>query len=409
MTISPPYNVKIINDTDSSIKILASGFDRLILAVDVKWNDESFFEYLKGLKEKAKENNRETIGLIGKEENTEWYFNMNQSGSKGWEWVLKGQEFTLIIGNWLTPISRPSIMIDIGSETLWRVGPREAVEWIMNLIRSVGGEIISVKPSRVDLCVDVLMPDELWTDDLKRYRVTRARKFHPYFEDDRLTGMMIGKGGISARLYDKVFEIERQSKKYWMFDIWKLEEIPEGMKVIRIEFQLRREVIREVAIDTIDDLFKYPDNLWAYCTKNWLKFQDMPGKHHTQRETLNWWKEIQNGFMGVQDAVPIIRNKALRIEEEALRNQALGYLTSLVALEMEEMGLNIPHRINFKEAILSIINSSERIGKDDNDFMDEVQRKRIKYHRSMAKMEQVRERRSELGFPIGNIDAKRIN
>ena len=88
MTISPPYNVKIINNIDSSIKILASGFDRLILAVDVKWNDESFFEYLKGLKEKAKENNRETIGSIGKEENMEWYFNTNQSDSKGWEWVL---------------------------------------------------------------------------------------------------------------------------------------------------------------------------------------------------------------------------------------------------------------------------------------------------------------------------------
>jgi hypothetical protein len=46
-----------------------------------------------------------------------------------------------------------------------------------------------------------------------------------------------------------------------MYDIWKLEDIPKDKKVIRVEFQLRRQAIKEVGIDTIDDLFKHPDNL----------------------------------------------------------------------------------------------------------------------------------------------------
>jgi len=53
------------------------------------------------------------------------------------------------------------------------------------------------------------MPDSLWTDELKDYRVTRARKFHPYYENERLTGMMIGKDDE-----DFVNEVLRKKAKY---------------------------------------------------------------------------------------------------------------------------------------------------------------------------------------------------
>jgi hypothetical protein len=55
MTISPPAKVNLGDYNTADVKILTSGFDRLILAVNVNWSDQSLFEYLKGLKEKAKE------------------------------------------------------------------------------------------------------------------------------------------------------------------------------------------------------------------------------------------------------------------------------------------------------------------------------------------------------------------
>lgn len=113
--------------------------------------------------------------------------------------------------------------------------------------------------------------------------------------------------------------------------------------------------------------------------------------------------------MGVQEAEPLIRNKAIGIQEEQIRKQALGFLTSLAAVEMEERGLDMPVRKNFREIISSIFNNTERLGKDDNDFMDEVIRKRVRYHRAMTKMDQAREKRSELGFPVGKGSAKRIH
>jgi hypothetical protein len=410
MTISPPYKVKIKNINDFKVKILTSGFDRLILSADVKWSDESLFQYFKGLKEKAKADNKETPGSLGKDENMKWLFNMNPSGAKGWEWLLKGQEFTLTIGDWLVPISRPSMMIDIGSETLWRVGARDSIDYILNLINSKGGKITTVKPSRVDICADVLMPNELWTDELKDYIVTRARKFTPYYDDGRLTGMMIGRGSISARLYDKFFEIIDKSKKLWMFPIWNLENFPgENEKVIRVEFQLRREALKEVNIDSLESLFGFVDNLWAYCTKNWLKFQDRPGTHHTQRETFDWWTQIQNGFMGIQEATPLIRNKAIKIKIEQLMSQIFGLSTSLEALEMELNNLDIFERRNFKDAILSIFSNIEKISKTDNDFNNEVLRKRSGYHRAMTRMIQVREKQTALGFPTDKGSGKRIH
>jgi hypothetical protein len=408
MTISPPSKVKPLNMNHSKVKILTSGIDRLILSSDVKWSDESLFEYLHELKVKAKANNKEAPGSLGIDENSKWHFNMNPSGAKGWEWILKGHDFTLTIGDWLTPISRPSIMIDIGSETLWCMGPKDAVELILSLIAHIGGEIINVKPSRVDLCLDVLMPDDLWSEKLKDYRVTRARKFHPYYDNEILTGMMIGKGNVSARLYDKIFEITTKSYKFWMFNIWNLENHPEEEKVIRIEFQLRREAIKDLGINSVNDLFGHPENVWAYCTQDWLKFQDNPGAHHTQRETFDWWIQIQNSFMGIQDAEPLIRNKAIRIDEEQIRKQTMGYLTSLAAIEMIERGIDMPVKINFREVILSIFNDVERIGKDDDDFFDEVMRKFANYNRAIVRTNQTREKRYELGFPVGSSSGKRI-
>jgi hypothetical protein len=53
---------------------------------------------------------------------------------------------------------------------------------------------------------------------------------------------------------------------------------------------------KKLGIHTLDILFAMIINVWSYCTKEWLKFQDNPGKQSHQRNTFSWWKEIQDGF-----------------------------------------------------------------------------------------------------------------
>ena len=91
-----------------------------------------------------------------------------------------------------------------------------------------------------------------------------------------MKGISIGKGNISARLYDKPLEIKQQSKKYWMYDVWGINknDLDDNHKIIRVEFQLRRELIKDLGANYFEDLLKGYGKIWAYCTQKWLKFQD---------------------------------------------------------------------------------------------------------------------------------------
>ncbi len=316
-TISPPANVKTLNF--SKYQILASGIDTLNLAIDVSWSDEGLFEYLAEKKEKARRENIEVSGtLYQKDSSDDWKFQVYPAGSKGYEWLLIGREFTFKVGNWIKPMSKPSIMAEIRSETLWCLGVEASIKRVLNLFENTGGRIINVKPSRIDLCVDMLFPAEKWNLNLSEFKVTRAAGHNLYFKHNKLEGFTIGKGKISARLYDKITEINQKSKKFWMFDIWGLDASSQNNeKVIRVELQLRREAIKELCNGSIWHLLENIDGLWAYCTQNWLKFQDNPEKHHTQRTTLEWWKAVQNGYKGAQKAAPLVRSTAFHRHQTA--------------------------------------------------------------------------------------------
>ena len=172
--------------------------------------------------------------------------------------------------------------------------------------------------------MDMLIPDCEWDGELFRDKVSRARKVAYYTKSNILTGVHIGKDDLSCRLYDKVEEIETQSHKTWMYDVWGISEVPETKRVIRVEFQLRREPLKNLGIDTIEDCLKILDSIWGYCTQKWLKFQTNPGKHHTQRKTLGWWQTVQNNFIGVSDPVPAIRAKAVRTTQFPIGNSGRG-------------------------------------------------------------------------------------
>jgi hypothetical protein len=373
MTISHPANVN---------NILASGVDTLVISLNIDWRDTALFAILDEVKEKAKQYSFDYPGHL-KHFNPEevWLFTIKPHGTKGFSWILSGSDFSFKIVNSPEPGSRPNAMIEIRSEALWRLGPEEVIKIALSLIKANGGHIIEAKPSRVDLCVDFLIPEEIWSSDLMEYAVTRASDFAPYYRFKKLTGIRIGKGAISARLYDKPLEIQQQSRKVWMFDIWGLNEVPKGKKIIRIEFQLRREVLRDIKIKNIDDLFQKIDGVWAYCTKSWLKFQDRPGLHHTQRTTFDWYEEIQNGFAGVQGAEPLVREKAVRIDKQRLIQQANGLIIALHAIDQEEKSADRDKPVNIEDCLYSYVDELSKHHPSPSEIQAKVTRKRSKYHR----------------------------
>ncbi|MHB8828757.1 MAG: hypothetical protein ACYC6Q_04400 [Syntrophales bacterium] len=373
MTISHPSKVK---------NILASGVDSLVISMNLSWKDTAIFTVLDELKDKAKENGVEYPGKINHFMPEEvWPFIIKPHGSKGFSWILSGGDFSFKIANSQEPGSRPNVMAEIRSETLWRLGPEEAVKIALGLITANGGHNIEAKLSRVDLCVDFLMPEDRWSQGLMDYAVTRATDFAPYYRNMKLTGIRIGKGIFSARLYDKPMEIQQQSKKIWMYDVWGIEAVPEGKKIIRIEFQMRREALKQIGLNKAEYLFQKSSSAWAYLTKNWLKFQDRPGLHHTQRKTLKWYEEIQNGFQGVQGAEPLIREKAVNMDKKRLMQQANGLIKSIHAIDQEEKREDREKPIRMEDCLDSYTEELRKHPENPSEIKANIAKKRARYHR----------------------------
>ena len=124
------------------------------------------------------------------------------------------------------------------------------------------------------------------------------------------------------------------------------------------------------------------NQLWAYLTTLWLKFQDRPGTHHNQRETLDWWKKVQGGYKGSQDANPAIRHKAFKVDKRKLAQQMYGLMTSLQAAELEDKLLEENHPVTLEDCLHTYIRELINIQKNTEDLTMVVNRKRPKYHRS---------------------------
>ncbi len=236
---------------------------------------------------------------------------MKPNGKNGHEWILPNKEFDISFGAWKRPQSKPSVLVKISSEALWHLGAENTVEKIIQILLSQGGTRITLKPSRVDLCVDALFSENTFTLKLIDLSTTRSTYMAPHINHKKMTGLSIGKRDFSARLYDKPLEIRQQSKKFWMYDIWGIKEVPKGQRIIRTEFQLRRAALKQLAINDTIDLFLHCDRIWGYCSPKWLQFQTKPGKTHTQKKTPAWWETIPKGFMGgTRPNPPLTRNKS---------------------------------------------------------------------------------------------------
>ncbi len=373
MTNRHPPNVK---------KILASGIDSLVISMSIDWEDETLFTTLDELKETAISYGNDFPGNIKHINHEEVYpFLIKPHGTKGFTWILTGKDFTYKIANSTAPTPRPNAMIEFRSEALWRLGAAEVLKIALDILKANGGHIIEIKLSRVDLCVDFLMPEKRWSQGLMDYAVTRANDFEPHYPNRKFSGISIGKGAISARLYDKALEIQQQSKKFWMFKIWNIEEVPAGKKIIRIEFQLRREILKELGLNTPDDLFQKIKEAWAYCTKNWLKFQDRPDLHHTQQKTLKWYEELQDGFQGAQGAQPLVRKKAVSTDKRQLMQQANGLIMSLHAINQEEKGEKRDKPVNIEDCLNTYAKELEKNPPGQEKVTAKINKKRSKCHR----------------------------
>ena len=379
-------------------RVLCSGFDTLVLALSICWKNDEFFKLLTQLKINAVAQKAPMPGAI-EAGGDRWIFNVRPHGTEGYAFLLNSHDYNIKLVQSMIPRARPSAMVEIRSATLWEFGPNKAVERILNLLISQGADIDKAMASRGDPCLDILLPEAIWNAELPRKSVKRASSGGIYLDDDVLCGFKIGAGNILVRLYDKPYEIKTKSKKSWMYDLWKLKEVPAGSRIVRVEFQLRREALQELGIDTIWELLNHSGNLWAYLTEKWIKFQDCPEIHHTQQKTLPWWKTVQRGFVGAQGSCPLIRAKSINANKVQISQQLFGQLSSVLALESDG-DITPGGEIQIEEPLSKVIECAALIGMNPSKLYERVRRKMARYVQDIEKFRKAQEERKAKGLPV---------
>jgi len=183
-----------------------------------------------------------------------WTLSVRPYGSSsGFPLVLDHSDFTIECGEF----NNPSFYVTFRSAALWRRGATALHETFVAWAASVGLVATrSEKLSRVDFTFDYWLSAVDFTPDSV---VSLSAKDSLHREDGAIQTITYGKSDVVLRIYNKVAEIEQQSHKVWLFDLWGVKE-----DVWRIEWQVRKDVLRRFGIRTFDDLFDGQGDVLRY-------------------------------------------------------------------------------------------------------------------------------------------------
>ncbi len=233
----------------------------------------------------------------------------------------------------ITPKTKmPAARFQPRAEFIHGAGPGPVVEWFRSLVEAeCGPAYLSV--SRVDLHSD-WQGWGLCGNDRARF-VCRAKDRVTYETSEDFTGFQFGKRSsksVSARIYDKTAESAEQGTDYWP-DIWG-PSYRHGEPVVRVEFELNREALREYKLETPEDVLGATGALWANLTGNWLTFR-VPTDDGTRSRwpVAPEWEQVRRSRVGEGSfGIKRVYDGKRRGQLRSLAPGLVGYLTAFAAL-----------------------------------------------------------------------------
>jgi len=277
-------------------ELLTCGIDTLDMSLYVKWDEN--WEHLKDVFDGRKELAQGCNGIPIDKTDIRPHIFMPTAKAPNFRYKLKFPEYIIDIGIAQTyKGTSPNVYISITSEALWLVGIDDVISIIRKDIESFGGHIEQIKPSRCDLCADFRIPGGLSFEFLREHMVSRCTKLRPFLEGDTLETLYVGgkKADAQIRIYDKGKEIENNRKEpfsnaRWMH-VWQTNDLTD---VWRFEFQLRRPLLKQFRIDTIEDLKTKAASVWRYLTKEWFSLRNPDNENQSRRTFYREWRNVQS-------------------------------------------------------------------------------------------------------------------
>ena len=228
----------------------------------------------------------------------------------------------------------PMAYVKVSAEYLAHKGPRVVLEELKALLADLGKLTGIILVSRVDLAADFVSAYLMDSWDRSAW-VTRASEIQSHSKDQHFTGWSIGMGGvIAARLYDKTREII-QSGKDWAMLLWLPAGWKSGETVWRLEFELKREVLKQLQLSSLESVLDHLTGLWRYASTQWLRLT-VPNPDDATRSrwpTHPLWESLASVDWQSPSNVLLARFSNTRPPEEwRLVSVAHGALTSYMAM-----------------------------------------------------------------------------
>jgi hypothetical protein len=267
----------------------------------------------------------------------------------------------------------PAIYVQPRTEFLQGCGPRGAVEWFRDLLESECGAVL-FSVHRLDLFGDFQGWDPV--GDSRNEFVCRAKSRHLYEDDGVFNGLIFGArktGTVLARVYDKTIESAKTGSGYWPM-IWG-ERFDPDRSVIRVEFELGRNGLREYGLSTPEQVLDATGALWGSLTRSWLTHR-VPSADQTKSRwrVSEAWEAVERAQVGEDDwGINRVYLGKRRGSASNLMPMLAGYLASFGAYaeagSLEEMlphlnafltqharntGITLPERIAVKRRKLNL-------------------------------------------------------
>jgi len=314
------------------------GVDFLKVNYWLQWHEFNFLEIMDHMKRMLQDTEDEQVAVF-RSKGLEW--NLQRTGTSKFIYRLKSGDVTLLFNRREPKGNIPNFRLEIGSLTA-QTCLLQTVNDIRHWLERQGAEFQKERVAEVHLAADFIGLDlkTLNIEDQDRW-IQRSHSFAPFYEHRKLTGISMGKGDFMLRIYDKVTELKKSENKQEIFrDLWKVKDFNEH-PVTRVEYQLRRPVLKEFnhleycnGIDTVKQLFFGLRAVWKYATTDWSRFMatmiDRDNKHQSRALYSDFWNIVRAvAWTGLDE---LRREKPTKHKDiEALRKQARGILMSVAA------------------------------------------------------------------------------
>ncbi len=313
------------------------------------------------------------------------HFEVKDRGARYYSYVLEDNWYHIQI----TASKKntvPTIYVQIASELLNCLGHEYAIYKLREIVNKMLIVIEAETISRADIFVDFATNVDFEKVE-KQSWITRAEDTLKRWKRETFTGWSIGYGGhISARLYNKTVEIKKSRKEY-LHEIWVNQGWNKEQGAWRLEFQLRREFLSQMSIKTFSDLLSKVNDVWRYCTCDWLRLAiDDNTQNRTRWKTDPLWEMIQQiSFLdGTYTGVKREVDKARIPSDKILyQNGIVGYMTSFAARD----GLDVIDEKAVMKCWKEAQNHLKREtrGKDKDYLSTKINLKKKKYNKVLSK------------------------